>query len=132
MEQANITMKINKTDTIPKLGVTPAEALILSHKDHGHFNNVGGFPVTELKVTGDAPLLVWDAVDGVWNEVKGKKRSDSEEFARLSRTYGKKKVEACFPGASPKLPQTFAEVVESVGPTCNAKVDDSKEVKKPA
>jgi hypothetical protein len=130
MEQANIVMKINKMDTIPKSAVTPAEVVILSHKDHGHFNNVGGFPLTVLDIKGEALALAWNVEEGIYTEVKGKKRSDAEEIARLSRTYGKKKVEACFPGASPKLPQTFAEVAEIAGPTCAAKVEDLKEVKK--
>lgn len=130
MELGNIVMKISKMDTIPKMAVTPAEVVILSHKEHGHFNNVGGFPLTELKVLGDAPALSWNTEEGIFTEVKGKKRSDSEEVTRLSRTYGKKKVEACFPGVSPKLPQTFAEVAEVAGPTCVVKVEESKEVKK--
>jgi len=129
MEIANIVMKINKMDTIPKVGVTPAEAIILSHKDHGHFNNVGGFPLTSLNIKGEALALVWDSEEGLYTEVKGKKRSDSDEIGRLSRTYGKKKVEACFPGASPKLPQTFAEVAEIAGPTC-VKDAPKEEVKK--
>jgi hypothetical protein len=129
METANIVMKINKMDTIPKSGVTPAEVVILSHKDHGHFNNVGGFPLTALDVKGEALALSWSSEEGLFTEVKGKKRSDSEEIQRLSRTYGKKKVEACFPGASPKLPQTFAEVAEIAGPTC-VKEEKKEEVKK--
>ena len=130
METANVVMKINKMDTIPKTGVTPAEVVILSHKEYGHFNNVGGFPLTELTQKGEALSLSWNTEEGIFTEVKGKKRTDAEEISRLSRTYGKKKVEACFPGASPKLPQTFAEVAEIAGPTCVKKEDVKEEVKK--
>lgn len=128
-------LKLDKFGSnVPKEGVTPAEAVVLSHSEKGlpsHHVNAGGFPLHTIEDIKEAKELVLDS-ENVWRDHKmeevrdenrpkdwpktvktptTKARTDAQEFARLKRTYSAKMLEKLFPGASPKLPQTFDEVV---------------------
>lgn len=113
MRTGNVTLKVGKSGSHSDVrikGVTPAEVVILTHEDDdiGHMTNCGGFPLSKLEITGDALALAYDDLDGQW-KVNGKVlRTDKEELERLQRKYKPSAIKACFPGASPKLPQDFS------------------------
>lgn len=89
MRTISCLVKVSEYDTIMKHGVTPAEAalLVLMKRPVIQEN-----PIKEPKATGEI------------------ERTDAEEFDRLARLYGRKRVEKAFPGVNPTLPATFAAV----------------------
>lgn len=123
MQIGNVVLKLAQTgNNVPLKGVTPAECVILSHKEHGHHLNAGGFPLSKLEVTGTAKKPVFDENEQVWTVSKTEDRDNRDEMIRLFRKFPKKVVEALFPGAAPQLPQTFAEA-------CSWQDDDAKTAK---
>lgn len=87
MQTATAYVKINRETTLKKVGVTPAEVLIL---DHMFKNKAGEFVVQSAVYTGDV--------------------SGAGEVQRLKGFYKSKVVDVLWPGVNKKLPQTFAEV----------------------
>ena len=85
MQTAKGTLRLNGCSTIEVAGVTPAEAAILQK---AFVSKKGG--LENMEYTG---------------EVEG-----TGEPARLIGKYAKGQFSKAFPGESPRLPQTFAEV----------------------
>lgn len=112
---------------VPLEGVTPAEALVLSHAKKGlpsHFVNAGGFPLHTISAIREAKELKLDD-EQVWREdEKGKARTDAQELSRLKRRFKVGLIDDLFPGASPKLPQTFTEI-EGWAPADQKVVDEA-------
>lgn len=88
MKVANCVINLGQC-TVPKAGVTPAELMLLKAEHH---KNAKGQVVVSVEETGEI------------------ERTAPQEAARLKGLYGKKKVEALFPGFSPVFPADFAEV----------------------
>jgi hypothetical protein len=83
---------------VPLRSITPAEAVFLNHERKQHKDD-NESKIIHVKLVGDV------------------KRSDADEKARLMRQYGKRDpkteeilVEKLFPGATPRMPQTFEDV----------------------
>lgn len=89
MQTATAYVKINRETTLKKVGVTPAEVLIL---DKMFRNKAGEFVVQSAAYTGEAV------------------QSEAGEIQRLKGYYKSKVVDSLWPGVNKKLPQTFAEV----------------------
>lgn len=119
MQLANVTVRLGGSvlNTVPKLGVTPAEIIVLQHI-HGEGSVVDIRPAGEDK----------------------KKRHD-QEFNRLAQTYDKKGggfadqpgseakslMSTLFPGAVKRLPLTLEEAGIAVGealPEADGPVDE--------
>lgn len=95
METGNCWLLLDThKSTVPKQNVTPAEALYLTLQFE---KVVNGKPITELTVTGKS------------------ERTGIQEVQRLKDLYNRELVAEAFPGASPSLPQTFAEIAELLG-----------------
>lgn len=90
MQTAKVTVRTSDLQTIPRSGVTPAEAIVLRKI---HYHGANGEAISNVLITGE---LTPD--------------QEAKEFARLSGRYGRKHVEALFPGHSKSLPKTFAEL----------------------
>lgn len=111
---------LDKLHDLPKVGVTPAEVVLLVAQFH---KQKGDMPVHAMewhKVTtpklddkkkivrnGEDNTAIMDVV-----EVKTVKREPHQEIGRLKSRYGAQKVEALFPGANPTLPQTFKSALQ--------------------
>ncbi len=98
MQLARCRVKIDRDTDVPKVDITPAEALVLLT---AHSAAAGGKVITELELTGETG------------------RSDAEELNRLKYNYGNLKhrvgdkdqqtVSTLFARFN-KMPQTFEEV----------------------
>lgn len=111
MQICNLRVKLAQVgNDVPVEGVTPAEAVILTHAKKGlpsHSTNAGGFPLSSVSEVREAKELVFTE-DQVWQEKKdGKARTNVQELARLRRKYSAASVDSAFPGASPVLPEKF-------------------------
>jgi hypothetical protein len=89
---ADCMVRLHQGHTVPLSGVTPAEAMLLTAL---HRQNAGGAVVFELK-----------------NE-RREPRTPRQETERLRNKYRREKVDACFPGALPNLPDSFKEAIDS-------------------
>jgi hypothetical protein len=86
-----------------KKGVTPAEAMVYVRQ----FKDlVGRFPLTDISILGTAQSVKSFGEDG---KPVLKARTDGEEIARLHAMFSKRLLDEMFPGARPKLPETFDE-----------------------
>lgn len=110
MRIANVTLHIGHGDVVVR-GVTPAECQILVHQDPkiGHTNRKKGFPLAKLDIVGDAMGIEFDGLTNTWTSTKVL-RTDKEEYQRLYRKFGRKKVETVYPASSATLPATFDKV----------------------
>ena len=102
MQTANGTLKINDGTEFPVTGITPAEALLLN--------------ATFKTKNGGIKDLVF---------VEDKQVSAEDEVTRLAGKYAKGIARKMFPGATPTLPATFAEV-KVVCKDCPAVVKPTK------
>lgn len=85
MKTATVTLALNKTHTITKTGITPAQLMLLTVM---FFAESGGQPVMALA------------------ETEPVKRTSREEIARLKNTYGRHKTDPVF-GPNSSVPGTF-------------------------
>ena len=90
MQTAKVTVRTSDLQSIPRSGVTPAEVVVLRKI---HFAGANGEVISNVLVTGELTP-----------------EKAREEFTRLGGRYGKKVVEALFPGHSKNLPATFIEL----------------------
>lgn len=114
MQICNLRVKLAQVgNDVPVEGVTPAEAVILTHTKKGlpsHSVNAGGFPLSSVEKVREAKELVFTE-DQVWAEkLDGKARTNVQELSRLRRKYSQATVDGMFPGASPVLPEKFDAV----------------------
>lgn len=145
MQIGNVQLFIGHGDITLK-DVTPAECIILTHDDSkiGHKTRAGKFPLSKLVITGEAKAQQWNEFDNSYgpetkfDEVKEEfvptnaKRKDREEYQRLYRKYGKKKVEVVFPASAATLPEKFSNVQGWEDEKDLATVDGETLVVKPA
>lgn len=103
-------------NNVLRKGLTPAECIIIKRN---YKKTVGGNPVTNLEITGEAKYVT------EWDEEEVKKegkvirvdrvpktsvtRSSAQEYSRLVAKYGEKKMAEAFPGdaSGVELPETF-------------------------
>lgn len=106
MKQAQVRLHVGHGDV--EITVTPAECCILTHDDSkiGHKVRAGKFPLSNLKNITEAKGLSWNEMTNVY-DASDKPRTDKEEYQRLYRKFGKKRVEVVFPASAAKLPETF-------------------------
>lgn len=111
---------LDKLHDLPKVGVTPAEVVLLVSQFH---KQKGDMPIHDMqwhKVTtpklDDKKKIVRNGEDNTAImevvEVKTVKREAHQEIGRLKSRYGAKKVELIFPGANPNLPQSFKSALQ--------------------
>jgi len=100
-------IKLSAYSTVRLNDVTPGEASILMRL---HRANAGGNPILEPVAQGET------------------QRTDAEELARLSRKYGRKAIEAAYPGVAPVLPTDFASIGVKVKPPTVAVVTDEEPI----
>lgn len=95
MKTINCRIRLHEYSDVAGIGITPAEAVVLQQL---HGANAGGPVIQKPVASGE--------VD----------RTDKDEVARLVAKYpvrgksGEAVAKELFPGAFPKLPETFAEV----------------------
>jgi hypothetical protein len=95
MEIANVWLQLDKFgSTVPKIGITPAEAVYLTAEFEKSAN---GKPVRDIQLAGTVT------------------RNARDEVLRLKQQYSEKRINDLFPGATPNVPQTFVEVAEQIG-----------------
>lgn len=96
MQTANAWVEINDLhDNVQIKNITPAEALV-TRKLFG------------VKIAGQAkPMNPITHLDINSKEVT---RTKEQEYARLVKKYGDKKISEIFPGENPNIPDTFKEV----------------------
>lgn len=122
MQIGNCRVKLDKDQNdVPVIGVTPAEVQVLRRM---HSTNVKGDPIHAL-VPSENPASVRAGFEADGVTPKTRARTMAEEARRLVHKYGKKQIDAMYPGENKVLPLTFAEVREM--PTVaqsNDKVDE--------
>lgn len=96
MQIATCRVRLSELSDVPYTGLTPAEALLLEKLHH---KNANGQVIHGARLTAD------------------ERRNDAQEIDRLKQKYGPKHVLPLFPGAAPRLPETFAEIGLEVAPS---------------
>lgn len=111
MQQGTCWLYINRVDSVPLKGITPAELLIIAEM---HTKRAGKHPIHGLTPDSDPAQTVELDNDGNPLPEQTHVRTDREEADRLRNKYGhnsEKKYwfDTLYPGQSPKLPESFAD-----------------------
>lgn len=123
MEIASAWVVINGLGSnVPKHGITPAEAILLRNKLQPI---IGGNPVTQIEVTGEAVVATeWDEVPVAEGSkqmksvvTKTRPRTSEDEYNRLVNKYGETAVKAAWPGdpSGVTLPESFEKAKFELG-----------------
>lgn len=96
MQVADIRLAVSKFHDYPMHGVTAAEAQVLTVL---HANRTDGKPIVD----------VTNVREGKTSE--GKPLTNALILQYLRAKFTKRRIDAIFPGAAPRLPQTYQEVL---------------------
>jgi hypothetical protein len=120
MAIADCRVHLDKLHDVPKVGVTPAEVVLLVaqfHQAKGDIPVHALVPHVERKLKLDANKKIVrneETFEALYDNVETRfvVRAAHQEVGRLKSKFGAKKVEAIFPGVNPTLPTTFREALQ--------------------